>query len=86
MKFKSEFRAELRRPYDPHHTQWWSVPDEHRRRAYYLCLRVHYGMLADEALRHVREAWGKYPEFMSDPIGELKRAVDEGHKRRMEAA
>lgn len=59
--------------FDPHKSQWWNAPNKFE--AYYMTLRVHYGMYAWEAFKMAKENFAKYPDMMNDLIGTLRREI-----------
>lgn len=61
--------------FNPHKGQWWNEPAESRTTAYYMTLRVHYGMCALEAWDYIKRSRSQYPGFVDDPIGSIKTAI-----------
>ena len=59
--------------FDPHKNQWWNA--DNKREAYYMTLRVCYGMAARDALAMVRKNFGDYPVFFNSPIEALRDAI-----------
>lgn len=53
--------------------QWWNADDKFY--AYYKTLRYHYGMNATDAFIMAKKNFTEYPDFFSDMIGTLKRAI-----------
>lgn len=56
--------------------QWWNAPTEERFRAYYMNMRLNYGMTAVEAIAYARRTFQQYPDFMRDPMGTLRNAIN----------
>lgn len=46
----------LHRLFDPHKGQWWNAPPAQAFQAYYMTLRVHYGMQAWEAFSYAKKS------------------------------
>lgn len=47
---REHYRCPAGRLWDVHAAPWWNAPAAQSRRAYYMTMRVHYGMSAAEAL------------------------------------
>lgn len=60
--------------FDPRKDQWWNATDKFQ--AYYMTLRVHYGMPALEAYAMAKTNFAEQPGFFGDPIGTLRAAVE----------
>jgi hypothetical protein len=58
-----------------HESPWWHAPTERRFEAYYMNLRVHYGMEAAAAFARAKNAFTNSPAFMADPAGTIRAAI-----------
>jgi hypothetical protein len=58
---------------------WWRFPADQIRLAYYMTLRIHYCMGAQDALRMVNKNHADYPEFFMSPMPTLRKALQRSH-------
>jgi hypothetical protein len=60
--------------FDPSNEQWRNASPARRREAYYMTLRVHYGLPDAYAWERTELCFVQYPGFFGEPLGPVRPA------------